>query len=288
MKNSIKIINNLNDGHISYYFLNEKNNWVLLKRESPLTRCYFVNSSIYEHAGEIIKAIDDIYNRSGEGVEIVFEGTMEDYNKLESIISSKEYADKNIKCKHAQFRVIVVGKVSSGKSTLIESIYELCNYKFKIEESKIYDKYYDQENKLVIYELKGISFENSSLENIELILKEITNDNEEQVDSIVYCVESSVGRLENIEINLINDVCENIENINIVVALTNCRRDNYIEVVDEIKKELKVLNVYPVLAKDYVIENIKESQDGNNVQKILAFGVDKLYKGIIEGNNEEY
>lgn len=288
MKNSIKIVNNLNDGHISYYFLNEKNNWVLLKRESPLTRVYFANSSIYEHASDIVKAIDDIYNRSGEGVEIVFEGTIEDYNKLKSIIFLKEYVDKNISCKYSQFRIIVAGKVASGKSTLIESIYELCKYEYEVEKCENYDKYYDKDNKLIIYKLKGISFENSTLENIELILKEIASDNEEQVDSIVYCVESVVGRLENIEINLINDICESIENITMSIALTNCRRDNYRGVADEIKKELKVLNVYPVLAKDYVIGNANETQDDSNVQKIPAFGVDKLYKGIIEGNSEEY
>ena len=88
--NQIKIVSNSKGKKLSYFFQNEKSEWNLVSNTSALSRKKYVSASISENAAEILQIINDTYNIGNRGVDIHFEGSVKDYNTLQSIIQTVE------------------------------------------------------------------------------------------------------------------------------------------------------------------------------------------------------
>lgn len=117
-KNRVKISCNPYKKKIEYkrWDLNEElgdYQWENLGPKSKLlTDEKYTKTTIQNYAYEIVTEVEKEYNRGESGLEIVFEGTEEDYNDLEEIVDSA-FASKKVTCKRGDLCIepaIVVKK----------------------------------------------------------------------------------------------------------------------------------------------------------------------------------
>ena len=97
-RNTIRVVCNPYTNKISYYLKNELGEWNVFSGNSPLSRKYYRNTSIAERSVEILRKIDEIYNRKNKGVDILFEGTLENYNLILEVIKNS-FTERDITCK---------------------------------------------------------------------------------------------------------------------------------------------------------------------------------------------
>ena len=129
-RNSIRVVCNPYTNKMSYYFKNEIGEWDVLSSNSPLSRQYYTNTSISERANEILTKIDEIYNRKNKGIDILFEGTSENYKRINEIVNSN-FKGRDITCKLGTTRIAVVEKKAVGKTFLIEGMENLQGFKYQ-------------------------------------------------------------------------------------------------------------------------------------------------------------
>ena len=67
-RNMIRIVCNPYTDKISYFFRNELGEWMILSGSSPLSRQYYAKTAIKDRYIEIIKKLDEIYNRKNKGL----------------------------------------------------------------------------------------------------------------------------------------------------------------------------------------------------------------------------
>lgn len=99
-KNRVKIIYNPYEKAIEYQrWDDESEQWMGLNNKSKLiTNKEFINATIQHNACEIIEELSEEYNRGGIGLDILFEGTEEDYDDLKEVVEIF-YSEKNIEIK---------------------------------------------------------------------------------------------------------------------------------------------------------------------------------------------
>ena len=95
-RNSIRVVCNPYLNKMSYYFKNEIGEWEVLSGNSPLSRQYFTNTTVTERCNQIVEKIDEIYNRKNKGVDILFEGTSENYKLLLHGVQYVDFKKENI------------------------------------------------------------------------------------------------------------------------------------------------------------------------------------------------
>lgn len=275
MKNSLRIVSNPYDKHLSYYFMNEFGAWVVCSESSPLSRQYYTNTTLEERANEIISKIDEVYNRNNRGLIIFFEGTTRDFSILESTVSNL-LPDSNIECKLGITKIAVVGKKMVGKTFLIEGMEGLLNYRYEVNKCEDYFQYTDECNHAMWYEVKGIDL---GLENVEIAYNTVCSLIEDGLSDVVYCVQAAVGRMEEPEKDFVRRITEKYPQVSVVVAITQGVGDTS-QFVDEIKKITDQIKVVVTLAKEYVVESNKPGTALRTV--VESFGLGELSQYIFE------
>lgn len=146
---------------------------------------------------------------------------------------------------------VLIGRTGSGKTTLIQRIF--AQEKMKMTASKIqntiFTLYSDDSNKFNLFDTPGLKL-GDQRELFSALRKLVT---EKSVNTLVYCVNLSFLRFEEIEGELIRSIRNEIPSLSIYVVLTNCCQPDSDEVQQMTKRIQGLTNyvpVIPVLAKD--------------------------------------
>lgn len=276
-RNALRVVCNPYDDHISYYFLNEKGIWTVLSSDSPLSRQHYTNATMKECANDIVQKIDEVYNRNNRGLDVFFEGTQLDYDLFLKAFNNC-LPERDIKCSMGVTKIAVVGKINTGKTCLIEGMENLQKYKYSVEDFSEYFKYSDEGNHAEWYEVKGIEL---GIENVERAYKTVKSLAEDGLSAIVYCLNATFGRLENVEKNFLMRIVEEFPSITVLFALTMCINADSEDIISEFEKLADRIKVIPVLAKEYEIESIDDNGEEKSFIK-KPYGLDILSKYIFE------
>ncbi len=277
-RNALRIVCNPYRNQISYYFRNEKGVWTVLSGDSPLSRKYYTNTSMKERAKEIAEKIDEIYNRNNKGLDILFEGTTESFDYIKGAFTYY-FPDKDTICTMGVTKIAVVGKTNVGKTCLIEGMENLQGYQYSVNKYPDYLLYGDDGNHAEWYEITGIDL---GIENVERAYQTISRLTEKGLSSIVYCVNASSGRLEDVEKEFISKLIEENPSITVLIALTMSIKADCKSVINEMEKITEQVKVIPILAKEYEIEIVDEDTGEEKIYTKRPFGLDVLSKYIFE------
>ena len=203
---------------------------------------------------------------------------MDDQNMFEEFIKKFDSDMKEM----GHVNLIITGKTGVGKSTLINAAFREDIAKTGIatavtDEGDV--KWYEKKGfPLRIYDTIGLELDeekrNRSLEIIKNKCEEAkrSNDPDRFIHAMWYCIASDSDRLEEYEVDYINEVSEEIP---VILVITKSFRKKHSErLAKEIERKypgLKVKNTVIVLAQD---ENIDDCDEGDTPKK--AFGVDTL------------
>ena len=277
-RNAVRIVCNPYNNQISYYFMNEKGVWTVLSGDSPLSRQYYTNTTMKDRAKEIALKIDEVYNRSNRGLDVLFEGTSQSYDYIKGAF---EYylPDRDIVCSIGVTKIAVVGKTNVGKTCLIEGMESLQGYKYSVNKFPDYQLYRDEGNHAEWFEINGIDL---GIENVEKACRTVTKLTENGLSVIVYCVSAATGRLEEVERDFVLKMIEEHPSITILLAITVCIKADSESIVNEIEKITDQVKVIPTLAKEYEIESIDESTGEEKSYVKKPFGLDALSKYVFE------
>lgn len=276
-KNKIRVVCNPIAKHISFYYKNELNEWVIFSGSSPLSRNYYTNTTLEERGKEIVVKLDEIYNRKNKGLDISFEGDEKGFQLIARAIE-ETLSDRNISCHMGSTKVIVVGKKGVGKTFLIEAMEELQGMEYKVEKHDTYTLYTDNNN-TEWYEINGIDFGQKNVKKASSDIETLVKDKSAM---IVYCIHSSNRRIEEAESKFIMTLIHKFPELAGMIVLTQTvNKQGLLEFVDEIEKITDQIKVVPVLAKDFELDMENEKTEEPIV--IRSFGLDKLASYVFEG-----
>lgn len=281
-RNIIKIVCNPFLNKISYFYKNEIGEWLLLSGSSPLSRQSCTKTNIKDSCISIVEKLNEVYNRKNKGLDILFEGTSDDYEFLSNAVNTC-FGNRNIKCRMNPTRIAIVGKRGVGKTALIEGIAKAHGYKLIKTDNTHYVKYEDKHNHIEWLEVKGIDIGSENVEEAYNVLADLVNDG---LSKVIYCVLGSTGKMEEIEKRLIIELKESFPSIDIITAITMCYKDNIQAAIDEIKKYVGNDNIFPVLAKEYRSSIKNRGMETSFV--VEPFGLDELTTFVFEGKRLFY
>lgn len=276
-RNALRVVYNPIAKHISYYFKNEFGEWCVLSGSSPLSRQYYTSTSLEERAVEIVLKIDEIYNRKNKGLDITFEGDESNFKLFEQAILNV-LKGRNINLRQGSTKVIVTGKRGIGKTILIEEMEKLQGIEYKKEDNKDYILYKDNNN-TEWYEIKGIDL---GMENVHRAYDTISRLSKNSATMILYCIESTNRRIEEVEKELIWKIIDSFPELAGTIVLTNCSNKKGLQAfIDEIEKITDHIKVIPTLAREFVTD-IEDEKTGENIV-LPPFGLADLAEYIFEG-----
>lgn len=272
----MRVVCNPYTNKMSYYIKNERDEWNVLSSSSPLSRQYYTDTTVKEKAVEILSVIDEVYNRKNKGVDILFEGTTDSYGIFNDA-AKRNFANRDITCNLGTTKVAVIGKIASGKSTLIEGLEKKIGFSYNKIKEDGYEIYIDECNHAQWYELKGIDL---GLENLENAFRSVSKLSKDGLSAVIYCISGTTGRIEKEEKEFIMKLDEAFSSIKVMVALTMCYRDDVQDIVDEIERITNQSKVTVTLAKEYKT-GLKDSEGAPIV--VDAFGIESVSEFIFEG-----
>lgn len=275
-RNSIRIVCNPYLNNISYYFQNELGEWDVLSENSPLSRQYYTNTTVDERCEEILKIINEIYNRNNKGVDIIFEGTSENYNVLRQGIE-KIYSTRDITYELGTTKIAVAGKKCVGKSLMIEGLETLQGLKYSKIIENDYVKYSDECNHAEWYEINGIDLGKENMEKSFDTIKKLSENN---LSAVIYCITASTSKIEESERIFIKKIADDFSKLKVMIVLTMCYRDDVQDSIDEIEKITDQVKIVPILAKEY--KTGLKNEDDNPIS-IASFGLEEVSSYIFEG-----
>ena len=275
-RNSVKIVCNPFERKISYFYKNEIGEWLLMSSSSPLSRQQYTTTDMKKSCKIIIEKINEVYNRKNKGVDILFEGTSDNYELLSSVINT-DFANYDIKCIINTTEIAVVGKKNVGKTFLIEGIAKEYGNKLNRSNNNQYKEYKDWYNHVEWLEVNGIDVGN---ENIDETYRVISNLVKYGLSKVIYCISGETGRIEEMERKLLIQLKQNFPSIDILIAITKSYKNNDdIKImVDEIKKYIGNDKVFPVLAQEYEFN----TSIGEENSIIKPYGLEDLVTYLFE------
>ena len=186
--------------------------------------------------------------------------------------------------------IIVAGKTGVGKSTLINSVFkdELAETGMGRPVTNHMRKITKKDIPLAIYDTRGFELGKDVQESVKSeVFSTInqglaTKDVNKAIHCIWYCINTASNRIEPEEIEWLRDLTrENqLTQVPIIVVLTQTISKKNAEEMKQLilDENLDVIQVIPVLAKDYEIEGLGT---------VKSFGLDKLIKVMGEALPEE-
>lgn len=278
-RNSIKIVCNPLNNEIIYSFKDENKEWHELSGYSPLSRQFYTKRSLQDSAADVLKKLNEIYNRKNRGLDIYFVGENSDFEFLESEIK-RLFPDKDVRLIPGIYRIAVIGKEGSGKSTLIKGIeaQQRGHYIESVKEK--YSQYIDTDNSTEWYTIEGLELGCDSC--CQEILQEINELIRTGLSAVIYCISAKSSRIESMEIEFINEIKRSFPGIKLLVALTQCTMGEHEadSFTDIISKETNQCCVIPTLA---VACDIRTNKKADKPYRIESFGLDAVAKYIFEG-----
>lgn len=170
-------------------------------------------------------------------------------NKENNIISETKStvnsSSINISCEHKKSRIVVAGKIKSGKTILIE---EICKYNGLKVSKTIHDEYTLYENKdsnIKYYEVKGIDLGKEYINQYEKTMEKICSNG---ITVYIYCL--STNKIEAVEEKMIREIQNKYPNAKILVLLTSYVEDDASLMAERISRQIQGVKVIPVLAKE--------------------------------------
>lgn len=276
-RNALRIVCNPGTNQISYYFRNEKGEWLILSGSSPLSRQFYTKTTMKERHREIIEKADEIYNRKNKGLDIYYEGTSNGYDYLNGAI--RHYLQgRDVVCKQRITRIAVVGKKKVGKTCLIEGIGAFQKKKYKKTQRIGYTEYFDDRNNICWCEVEGMDLGFENVERALITIKDLIKDD---LSTVIYCVSGTTGRIEDIEKEFILRLKNEFPELSALTAVTMCFKDDIRDVCDEIEKIIDHMEVFPTLAKEY--KACSRGRTGGQSYIVEPFGLDILCTYVFEG-----
>ena len=212
---------------------------------------------------------------------------MEDFNVFTEAFNKIEKELNNMD----KTNILIVGKTGAGKSTLINSVFraEMAETGTGRPITQHLKKISKEGVPVNLYDTKGLELsETVQAETKKEILDEIERCNDlcikndsksELIHACWYCIDGSVRRCEETDIEWINDIAEKVPVI-VVVTKGFPKKD-----AREFKKKVENLNlncraIVPVLAEKY--EDRDEEDEDDEVLIIPSYGLDKLVEVTLE------
>lgn len=212
---------------------------------------------------------------------------MEDFNVFTEAFNKIEKELNNMD----KTNILIVGKTGAGKSTLINSVFrsEMAETGTGRPVTQHLKKISKEGVPVNLYDTKGLELSETVQAEIKKeILDEIDRCNDlcikndskaELIHACWYCVDGSVKRCEETDIEWINDIAEKVPVI-VVVTKGFPKKD-----AREFKKKIENLNlncraIVPVLAEKY--EDRDEDDEEDEVVIIPSYGLDKLVEVTLE------
>jgi hypothetical protein len=264
-RNRMKIVSKANPQKLEFFFQGEKGEWWPITSESKLSRSEYA-TTIQEKAADILRYIDNEYNPQNRGVDIIFEGSPDDFTILDRI-QRKILPDANIHC-YQETKIAVAGKIKSGKSTLIEEINHLRGEECLQTEEYGVLRYTNEVASIIWNEIPGIEI---GKETVAKAIKTFDTLAEQELTAFVYCI--NVCKIEQLEEEFIGHVKEKYPRIKILIALTMSVGEEDDLIADQIGKLVGNIKAIPVLAKEY------NTQTGI----VAAYGLDKVAQYLFGG-----
>ena len=212
---------------------------------------------------------------------------MEDFNVFTEAFNKMDKELNNMD----KVNILIVGKTGAGKSTLINNVFraEMAETGTGRPVTQHLKKISKEGIPVNLYDTKGLELSETVQEEIKKeILDEIDkcndlcikNDNKsELIHACWYCIDGSVRRCEETDIEWINDIAEKVPVI-VVVTKGFPKKD-----AREFRKKIENINlncraIVPVLAEKY--EDRDEEDEDDEVVIIPSYGLDKLVDVTLE------
>lgn len=207
--------------------------------------------------------IKDFINKDNfisDGITKVKEISMEELSDKFGSVYAKRMKSLN------NLNIIVAGKTGVGKSTLINSVFRgnlapTGTGRPVTQETKIYTR---EDVPLTIYDTKGFELAKDAQEEVkEDILKLISDGNknnniDEMIHCLWYCINNASSRVEDAEVELLKQLTseDKVKQVPVIVVLTQAFSKEKAQEMRKyiLSKNLNVLEVIPVLAQDYEID----------------------------------
>lgn len=209
------------------------------------------------------------------------ENIVKDFDLNELLISAAEKFNEFEKLQ-VHLNIMVAGKTGVGKSTLINAVFgsDIAKTGTGKPVTQYLEKYDHPEDKFSIYDTKGLELDEESRnaavnEIITTIANQLkTNDINQAVHCLWYCIGASSNRIEQAEIDLLRKLSEETE-LPIIIVLTKCYAKKACnDMLQKLKEEnLNIADIIPVHAIDYEI---------TDDVTVPAFGVKELIKKTAE------
>lgn len=179
-------------------------------------------------------------------------------------------------------KIVVVGKKSVGKSTLIKGCGKEANHILTITSHDGYQIYEDKADSLQWCEVKGIDIGKGKMEEAYSTVVKLAADG---MTHLIYCISMETGKVEESEIELIADIKKKFPDLKIIIVLTKCYKDEtpaLLKLLRELKPVAESSDIIQTLAKEYKT-GIKDQSTGEALV-ISAFNLGLVY-GRVRGEN---
>ena len=182
-------------------------------------------------------------------------------------------SEAKVKAARPAKKIALLGKIASGKTELILGMTE--HNKSKCELTSMPDGtaiYRDSKNMVEWYEIEGIDFGREYVEKASNTLDRLIG--EQGISVVLYCLNSLVGKIENIEMDLIVGIKKKHTNVAVYGIVTQCidgeKSKNFAKTISMSTKNTET---FCVLAKEMRVK----------VGYLEPHGLDEMARGMFGG-----